>query len=250
MKQNTSEIGIQIREKMGLAYSPVGMFYSDQKPANAIGFKSKGNGCIVPLIFSSAKGKTVAFDKETTGWDCSAFYLGYKDWIFDGIECFLSDVPVNGRECERFVKTPGQAKAFITSLKPKILNHRVTVFKPLENFDLDETPEIVIFFANPDQLSGLVNLLHFNSPEKEDLVVTRFMSGCGSVVTLPMKYKTEGAVKAVWGMHDISARLRIPADLMTLTMPYDLLVDIYNDLDKTFITTENWRRIKERNHNL
>jgi hypothetical protein len=51
-------------------------------------------------------------------------------------------------------------------------------------------------------------------------------------------------------MHDISARLRIPADLMTLTMPYDLLVDIYNDLDQTFITTENWRRIKERNHNL
>lgn len=247
MKNNTSIIGLKIKEKIGLDFSPVGMFFLEERPENAIGFKRKGSGCIVPLIFSSAKGKTVAFDKDTTGWECSAFYLGYKDWIFNGIECFLSNGSVLGREGERFIKTKSQAKALIESLKPKVLNTRWTVFKPLEKFNLDETPEIVIFFAEPDQLSGLVNLLHYSSPERDDLVITRFMSGCGSIVTLPMKYKAEGRIKAFWGMHDISARLRIPSELMTLTMPYELLLDIYKDIDNSFIITENWKRIKERN---
>jgi len=247
MNHTASIIGFTIKEKIGLEFSPVGMFFSNNKPENAIGFKSKGNGCIIPLIFSSAKGRTVAFDKDTTGWDCSAFFLGYKDWIYNGIECFLSNGSIIGREGERFIKTKHQAKEFVKSFKPKILNNSVTVFKSLENFNFNETPEIVIFFANPDQLSGLVNLLHYNSPEKDDLVITRFMSGCGSIVTLPMKYKTEGRTKAVWGMHDISARLRIPGELMTLSMPYDLLVDIYKDIQNSFIITDNWKKIKDRN---
>ncbi len=28
-------------------------------------------------------------------------------------------------------------------------------------------PEIVIFFVNPDELSALVYLLHYNSPERD-----------------------------------------------------------------------------------
>lgn len=247
MNVNANIIGLKIREKLGLEFFPVGMYYSENRPENATGFKGKGNGCIIPLIFSGAKGKIVAFDKDTTGWECSAFYLGYKDWIFNGIECFLSDGSIAGRDGERFIKTNRQAKAFVKSLIPKSINTRVTIFKPLEYFSLNETPEIVIFFAKPDELSGLVNLLHFNSPEKDDLIITRFMSGCGSVVTLPMKYKDEGKVKAVWGMHDISARLRIPSELMTLTMPYILLMDIYKDIDNSFLITDTWKRILERN---
>lgn len=247
MNINANIIGLRVREKLGLEFFPVGMFYSDKLPEDAIGFKRKGNGCTVPLIFSSAKGKTVAFDKDTTGWECSAFFLGYKDWIFNGIECFLSNGSIIGRDGERFIKTKSQAKAFVKSFIPKSLNIKVTIFKPLENFVLHETPEIVIFFANPDQLSGLVNLLHYNLPEKDDLIITRFMSGCGSIVTLPMKYKNEGKLRAVWGMHDISARLRIPSELMTLTMPYNLLVNIYKDIDNSFIITDNWKRIKKRN---
>jgi hypothetical protein len=62
-----------------------------------------------------------------------------------------------------------------------------------------------------------------------------------------MKYKSEGKVKAVWGMHDISARLRLPKELMTLTIPYELLLDMYKDVDETFLITEQWKKIKERN---
>jgi len=127
------------------------------------------------------------------------------------------------------------------------LNTKVTVFKPLSDFEQDEKPEIVIFFVNPDELSALVYLLHFNAPESEDRIVTRFISGCGSVVTLPMKLKSEGKMQAVWGMHDISVRRRLPKELMTLTMPYELFVEINKDIDQSFIITDSWKVIKERN---
>lgn len=241
------ELAVSLKEKLGLGNLPIGMFFSETKPENAISFKSKGNGCILPLIYKGAQGKTISIDRDTTGWNCSAFYLGYQDWIFDGIECFLSDGVVNGREGERFIKTSKQAKSFVEYYKPETLNTKVTVFKPLLEFEAHETPELVIFFVNADELSALVYLLHFNSPESEDRIVTRFISGCGSVVTLPMKLKNEGKMQAVWGMHDISVRRRLPKDLMTLTMPYDLLVEITKYIDETFIITESWKAIKERN---
>jgi len=244
---SVKELAVRLKEKLGFGNLPVGMFFSESKPENAISFKSKGNGCILPLIFKSAQGKTVAIDQDTTGWNCSAFYLGYQDWIFEGIECFLSDGVVNGREGERFIKTSQQAKSFVEFYRPETLTTKVTVFKPLSDFEPDETPELVIFFVNPDELSALVYLLHFNAPESEDRVVTRFISGCGSIVTLPMKLKKEGKMRAVWGMHDISVRRRLPKELMTLTMPYELLAEITKDIDQSFIITDSWKAIKERN---
>ncbi len=246
MESTAGNIGRTIREKLGLPYSPVGMYYTDTRPGNATGFKNKGNGCIVPLIFTAAKGKTVAIDRDSTGWDCSAFYLGYQEWIFKGIECFLSSGTVWGRKGERFIKSPQHALEFVQSWVPERLNDKITVFKPLEEFNPDETPELVIFFVNPDHLSGLVFLLHYHSPDRDDLVSTRFMSGCGSLVTVPMRYKAEGSMKAVWGMHDLSARLRLPPELMTLTMPYEMLRDIAGDIDESFIITDTWKRIMER----
>jgi hypothetical protein len=241
-----NEIGSQLKEKLGLNFYPVGLYYSDTKPENAGGFKSKGNGCIMSLIFSAAKGNTIAFSPETTGWACSAFYLGYTNWIFEGIECFLSDGNVNGRSGERFVKSSGNAKEYVKSFIPEKLNDNYTILKPLSDFLPGEKPEIVIFFANADEISGLIFLLYFNAPEEDNRVVTRFMSACGAVVTVPMKYKREGKLKAVWGMHDISARLRLPKDLMTLSMPFEMAEEMAGHLDTSFVITDNWKKIKER----
>ncbi len=247
---NTKQIGIKLKENLGLKYFPVGIMFSDIIPENSKRFPKKGNGCVIPLIFSSAKGQTVAIDEHSTGWECSAFYLGYKDWIFEGIESFLSDGNVFGRTGERFIKTRNQAKEFVASFIPTKKNNKVTIFKPLDKFKENETPILVVFFASPDELSGLVYLLHYNSPLSDNLVITGFNSGCGSIFTKPMKLIQEGQKKAVWGMHDISARARLPKDIMTLSMPFSMLVDIVDEIDKSFVITDNWTKIRTRNLSL
>ncbi len=195
----TSKIGEVFKQKLAMQYSPVGFYFADKKPEEAMGFNEPGNGCIVPLILASAKGKTVAFDENSTSWECSAFHLGYKDWIFTGIEYFLSHGGLIGRGCERFVKTPRLAKRYVESLRPQEKTRGVAVFRPLEKFSDSEKPEVVIFFANADQLSALVYLLYFDAPEEENRLVARFASACGSIITLPLRYARSGEKKSGLG---------------------------------------------------
>ena len=241
-----AEIGRSFKTHLRLRTFPLGLHYTPSPPGDAVSPREPGQGCIMPLIFAAAKGKTAAFGPRSSGWPCSAFYLGFTDWIFPGIEQFLSCGPFPGRECERFVRTPQQVSDYLKSLRFSAPNQCVAVFKPLELFTPQEPPQVVIFFANPDQLSGLVFLLHFNAPEARDLVETRFASACAAAATLPLAHARTGARKAVWGMHDISARARLPRDLMTLAMPYFLLEELHALAPESFLATSHWRTIAQR----
>ncbi len=242
------EISEIFKQKLAMQYSPIGFYFANKKPERAIGVEKPGNGCIMPLILASARGKTVAFDENSTGWECSAFHLGYKDWIFEGIEYFLSHGFLF-RACERFVKTPELAKRYVESLRPQEKTKGAVVFKPLEKFSDLEKPEVVIFFANPDQLSALVYLLYFDAPQEENRIVARFASACGSIITLPLRYARGGEKKAVWGLHDIFARARLPKELMTLAFPFDLLVEMWKEMKESFLYTERWNNIAQRIQN-
>ncbi|MFH0736067.1 MAG: DUF169 domain-containing protein [bacterium] len=235
-----------LTDKLGLTYLPVGLMLTENKPDNALSLKTKGNGCIAPLIFSASKGKIVAIDKNTTGYPCSAFYLGYQQWIFNGIEYFLSDGPMPGRECERFTKTPQLAKDYITSLIPKEETKGAVVFKPIKMFEKSEKPEIVILFANPDQMSAIVFLLHYNKPELLDRVVTGFASSCAAVTTFPLKFAREGQNKAFWGFHDISTRPTFPADITSIAMPLPLYQEMCNNIQGSFLFTSHWDKVLTR----
>jgi uncharacterized protein (DUF169 family) len=237
----------KIKDMLGMELYPIGLSFADSMPDGSLSFKESGGGCMMPLVFSAAKGKTVSFDSERLGWPCTGFYLGYKEWIFEGIECYLSNEEVYGREPERFVKSKEQAKKYVESFIPKEINTQATIFKPLENYSDTEKPELAIFFVNPDQLSALNYLIYFNKPERTDLISSGFLSACGAIATLPLKLKREGEKKAVWGMHDISARSRLPKDLFTITMPIEMFDEICDYLDDSFLVTSQWAKILERN---
>lgn len=241
----TAQISSDFKKKLAMNYSPIGFYFTDKKPEGSVTFKNSGNGCIIPRVLASAKGKTYCFDKNNLP-SCASFFLGYRDSLFFGAEYFLSHAPLAGGMCERFVKTPGLARKYIKSKKYEEKSKGFATFKPLEQFTDSEEPELVIFFANPDQLSGLVYLLYFGAPLDDDRVVAGFASGCGSVVTLPLQHARKGMKKAVWGLHDVSARAYLPADLMTLTMPYELLVEIWKDIKKSFVITGTWDKIARR----
>lgn len=245
MKEIIEQTNI-LKERLGLKYLPVGMFYADEKPEKSLTIKTKGQGCIAPFVFAASKGKVAAFDKNSTGYPCSAFYLGFQEWIFPGIEKFLSNGPMIGRECEKFVETPAKAKEYVESLIPNKINEKAVVYKPIEMFKDNEKPEIVVLFANADQMSALVMLLHFNEPDRQDKIVTGFSSSCAAVSTFPLKFAKEGINKAFWGFHDIAARSSYPADITSLAMPFNMYAEMCGILKESFLFTENWQIILNR----
>jgi hypothetical protein len=228
-------------------YKPCGVYFSDEKPENALELKKKGNGCIVPLILKASTGIPVVFAEESTGWPCSAFYLGFQDTIFEGIEYFLSNKDDFWRPCERFIQDPGLAKTLIENIHPVKPNKTYLVIKPLEEFSADEEPESVLFFVNADQLSALVFLSHFDAPGSMDRVLAPFASSCMALVTLPLKLARKNEEKAVLGNFDIAARTRMPADLLSFALPSTFLKKLAEFLPESFVTTHNWQTIQERN---
>jgi uncharacterized protein (DUF169 family) len=241
-----SKIGEDFKERLAMRYSPVGFYFTDRRPDDAHTLKRPWAGCIMPLILASAKGRTHALDKTTIGRDCSAFFLGYKDWIFPGIEYFVSHAPLVRSLGEGFVQTSKLAKQYLESIRFTERSKGYAVFKPLTGFADDEKPEVVIFFANPDQLGALVYLTYYAAPLEHDRVVAGFASGCGSVVTLPLQYARKGQKKAVWGLHDISARANLPPELMTLTVPYGFLVELWKEMTGSFLDRDSWKVIRKR----
>jgi len=240
-----SQIGEDFRRALATDLHPVGFGFRATRPADAISLKSKGQGCIMPLIFSAANGKTVAIDINTTGWPCSAYYLGYADWIFPGIERYLSD-GLEGRECERFIASPEQARPYVERMRISPPSTGVAVFQPLAHARDENRPEVVLFFADADRLSALVFLAHFHDPSIDDRIVAPFASACAAVTTLPLKYARAGQSKAVWGMHDIAARARLPRDLMSFAVPLALAERMHADIDKSFLGTSKWEALKRR----
>lgn len=240
-----SNLALDVQARLGLEHAPVGFRYVDQAPPTARRLGS-GAGCIAPLVRAAARGATFALTREACGWPCAAFHLGFSTAIFPGIERFLSHGPLPGRDCERFLLTASVARDYLDAMRFEAPAGRLAVLAPLASFGPHERPDLAIILANADQLSGLVFLLHHDAPTDDRRVVTQFASACASMITLPLRAAREGSRSAVWGLHDISARARLPADLMSLAMPHGVLEAAWRHAPDSFLATERWRRLLGR----
>lgn len=227
-------------------YKPCGVYFSNTKPEHALEIKKKGNGCVVPLILKASTGVAFVVSEESTGWPCSAFYLGFQDTIFEGIEYFLSNKDDFWRPCERFIQNPALAKSFVNNVNPVKPDKKYVVIKPLEDFNDDEKPESVLFFVNADQLSALVFLAHHDAPGSTDRVLAPFASSCMATITYPLKMARNNEERAIIGNFDLAARTRMPADLLSFALPYSFLEKLAGFIPESFFTTHNWSTIKER----
>jgi len=149
---------------------------------------------------------------------------------------------------ERYIKTPELARKFFESVKPRPAPASYCVFKPIEQFQGEEKPEVVIFFAPPDILSGLFTLTNY-ALENTDAVYTPFGSGCGTILTRPLKEAEKENLGAILGMFDVSARPMVKKDILTLAMPYSVFLKLLENVSGSFLETESWKKVHQRIQN-
>jgi uncharacterized protein (DUF169 family) len=245
MKVNMQEYE-KFFERLGLQEHPLVMFYSDGEPRIGIRPKEKGHACMMGLLNRARhNGETVYFDENHFGCEGGAYYLGFRPMPRPKIEYFLSCGIPGEMEGERYIKTPEIAREYFASTKPRKAPKRYCLFKPFDKLSLGEEPEVIIFYASPDILSGLVVLTNY-AAERPDAVYIPFSSGCGSILTHPLKEGGKENPRAILGMFDVSARPFVEPDILTLAMPTKLFLALLANQDESFLITKSWELVRKR----
>ena len=235
----------QFREILGLKESPLGIYYTNDKPEGITPMEGI-TGCMIGLLQNARKkGKTVFFDKAHFGCPGGAYYMGFFESPRPNIEYFLSCGIPGEMEGERYIKTPERAREYFARMIPRRAPATYCVFKPIEQFQSGIEPEVVAFFAPPDVLSGLFTLMNY-ALERTDAVFTPFGSGCGTILTYPLKEAVKEQPRAILGMFDVSARPMIEKDVLTFAMPYSVFLKLLENVSGSFLQTESWKKVLQR----
>ncbi|MBI5534092.1 MAG: DUF169 domain-containing protein [Deltaproteobacteria bacterium] len=258
-----------IARELRTQYPPVALLWSDERPDGCVQFQEGRWGCVIWHLSAAAKGRTAAVDASTYGCLGGATGLGfgnaYEKWP-GGIGCFYGflsdgfDEPAEPgdqdsvhakraalhRDGERYVKTPELVEKFVRGLPMMQIPKRYVIFKPLTQVAAEETPQVVVFLVQPDQLSALIVLSNYDRGDNENMIVP-FAAACQQIGIYPYREAQSPRPRAVLGLSDISARKwvkrQLGDNLMTVAVPWKRYLELEANVEGSFLQTEQWKAL-------
>ncbi|MDR3591252.1 MAG: DUF169 domain-containing protein [Negativicutes bacterium] len=239
----------EIAARLKLRYSPVAILFGGEKPAGAMEFVAGRRGCVAAMLSAAAKGRQAVFSRGNCGCAGGMVGLGFGDShgkFPGGFDYFLSTGRGEGYpEGEGYKKTPELVKTFTDVLPYTDIPFEYVIFKPLTELDQAEEPKLIVFYANPDQLSALVVLANYGR-EGNDNVIIPFGAGCHSFCLIPWHEAGQQRPRAVVGMTDITARPFIDADLLAFSVPYAMFREMEDNVSGSFLDKPDWQKVAGR----
>ena len=223
---------------------PIVFFYSDENKGAEYAEKPEGWNCVIRELVKVRNGKSLAFNIDSLTCGGSKRYMNFTDKMRPGFEYFLSCGNEN-MHGEKYIKTPEMVKEILENQPKIIYDNKKIVFKRWDNISETDDPEVVIFFAKPDVLSGLFTLANFDQTDPNGSI-TPFGAGCASVVYFPYLESKSEKQRAVIGMFDITARPFVPANVITFAIPFKRFEKMVGYMEESFLTTNSWNKLKSR----
>ena len=224
---------------------PLTFYYTDD-PVNATVLTSTGNwSCLICELQKVRAGESLAFNSESLKCGGAKRYLGFTDRMRPNFEYFLSCGIENVMEGERYIRTPALVEELMKNQKKLNIRGKYIIFKRWDKLDENDNPDVVIFFAASDILSGLFTLANYDQSEPNS-TFTPFGAGCGSIVYFPYIEKDSRRPRAVIGMFDVSARPCVPAGLLTFSVPMVKFTQMISYMDESFLITDSWKKVQKR----
>jgi Uncharacterized protein conserved in archaea len=266
-----------IAEYVALRYPPLAIFFADNPPAN--GKEAKGSCAMIP-VSQAAKGQTVYFKIGSctcpgAGWGLALETLD-ADRFPGGRECYYRFLSVGNEHCEEgrrwheqlrthgasnmfleefregegFLKTPELTKEFTDSI-PVISEKGIyIVIKPLDQMTQGETPKVVSFLVDPDQLSAMIVLANYARPGNDNVRIP-FGAGCMTFGVYAFHEAEQEPSRAVVGLTDISARFYLRKilgrDILSFTVPFALYEEMESNAADSFLNRPIWKKIRNNN---
>ncbi len=224
---------------------PITYYYTDV-PEKATIMSSSGKwNCLICQLQKVRSGESLAFSADSVKCGGAKRYLGFAEKIRPNFEYFLSCGIAGEMEGERYIQTPQLVADLIKKQKKMDIHGKYIVFKRWDNLDKNDNPDVAIFFATPDVLSGLFTLANYDQSEP-DSTIAPFGAGCGSIVYFPFIEKDSGRPRAVIGMFDVSARPCVPEGVLTFSVPMVKFMKMISYMDDSFLITDSWKKVQKR----
>lgn len=224
---------------------PVIFYYTNEEGHARLVEPDTVPGCVVGLLSEVRNGRPLCFNVDSIGCPGGKRYLGFAEGIMPDFEYFLSYGIPGKLTGERYCKSPELVKEIMKHLPAFKAPGRFIVFKRWDKLEESDYPEVVIFFAEPDVLSGLFTLARFDEVE-QNAVFTPFGSGCSTIVQYPYLERDSAHPRGVIGMFDISARPFVPNNVLTFSVPMNKFVTMIENMEESFLITDSWLKIQKR----
>jgi len=224
---------------------PICFYYTDMIKGVEEVEKTQENRCVICALSNVRKGKSLFFGLDSTGCPGGKRYFGFSEKIRPNFEYFLSCGIPGELEGERYKKSPELVKEVMKRMPVFKAPHKFIVFKRWDLLEESDNPEVAIFFAQPDVLSGLFTLASFDEVEPNG-VICPFGSGCSAIVHYPHLERESEHPRGVIGMFDPSARPCIPADVITFAAPMKKFYRMIENMEESFLITSTWSKVSKR----
>jgi uncharacterized protein (DUF169 family) len=224
---------------------PICFYYADDPADCERVSRPSGHVCVVGVLNRVRKGRSLCFDAESIGCGGGKRYLGYTQEIMPDFEYFLSCGIPGKLEGERYKKSPELVKEVMKRMPHFNAPRRFILFKRWDALGEADDPEVVIFFAQPDVLSGLFTLANFDEAEPNG-VFAPFSAGCASIVQYPYLEGAEARPRCVLGMFDVSARPWVPKNMLSFAAPMAKFTAMVSHMEESFLVTPSWAKVRKR----
>jgi uncharacterized protein (DUF169 family) len=244
---------VQVKDKFSALWAkyfdhaelPISFYYTNEEGHAQSPKPNSIPRCVIAALQQVREGRSLCFDVNSIGCPGGRRYLGFAEGLMTNFEYFLSCGIPGKMEGERYKKTPELVKE-VMKLSPSLkAPARFIVFKRWDMLEKSDNPEVVIFFAQPDVLSGLFTLANFEEVEPNG-VITPFGAGCSTIVQYPYLEKDSSRPRGVIGMFDVSARPFVPRDVLTFSAPMNKFSRMIENMEESFLITKSWDKVKKR----
>ncbi len=233
------------RRYFSAAELPITFYYTNESGQATAAPSPRDHECVLAPLARVRHGEALQFELATVGCGGGQRYFGFTQALRPEFEYFLSCGIPGKLEGERYKKTPDLVREFVQRAPCFQASGRYIVFKRWDALTSDDVPEVVIFFARPDVLSGLFTLANFDQVTAHG-VVAPFAAGCGSIVQYPYLERDAENPRAFVGMFDVSARPFVPPDMLSFAVPMRKFVGMAANMEESFLTTQSWAKVRQR----
>ncbi len=261
---------------IGLETKAVAVVWADSTPQAATRFKPGRWGCVVAMFAAAARGRVVAFDRQTYGCWGGGVGLGFGNCYESfpgGVEGFCGFLADGNDSCEegrriaeqmlawgdrrladdflqgeRYVKDAACTRKFVAAMPMRDIPAECVVVKPLELANADgENIKSVTFFATPEQISALVILANYTQPDLENVAVP-WAAACQIMGIFAYRELEREHPRALLGLTDVSARLNVRASLgrnvLSFTMPWPIFLKMERNVEASFLQRRTWAELR------